>query len=90
MNNEVKVEIKRKPGRPPLAVKTKRPPRKAIRPPEDNADRLQCCRCLVWHPKENYNVKRNLTYYRNCKRCQSKMAEYAAKYKAMKTLKKEE
>ena len=90
MNNEVKVEIKR-PGRPPLDVKKKRPPRKAIRPPDPNSvNRLQCSRCLVHYSRENYSIKRNGEYYKNCLRCAGIMREYAKKYRAMKTLKKEE
>ena len=73
------IVVKRGRGRPRLAPEDRksRAPRKAVaRPIEDNTNKLQCFRCLVFLPKDQYKLKRSGTPYKNCKHCIEYMKSY--------------
>jgi len=74
--------VKRGRGRPRLAPEDRksRATRKATpRPIEDNTNKLQCFRCLVFQPKDQYKLKRSGTPYKNCNQCIDYMARYRSR-----------
>jgi len=80
-NRDVVVTVvsRRGRGRPriPDELRIKRAVRKAVaRPVEDNTNKLQCFRCLVFLPKDQYKLKRSGTPYKNCKHCIEYMKSY--------------
>jgi len=84
--SECETESKRGRGRPRLAPeerkkyirikKTDTRRRKAVRPPVDMTDKLQCSRCLVHLSKDKYKLKRSGQYYKNCIDCIGYMTKY--------------
>ena len=80
---DLSLSPKRGRGRPRLAPEDRKkskprkyPVRKAVRPPIDTTNKLQCSRCLVHLNKEKYTIKRSGEYFKNCNYCISMLTKY--------------